>query len=339
MILQFDDRRLQRESVALLDRAPAVLVSGSSRSRNIGTELFAAGTSVRNGSVNGATIDDLVAVHGLYDQAGRVPRHIILNVDPWLFNGAYGNVLWRSVQDAHDAMLDRLAQPGAPATAAGPARATAPAPDASGFFTRATLAKWADLFSGAQLAGSIAAITRHKSRRREPVRILRETDDAFLVRPDGSFRWPRSVERETEAIQFARLQRDEAAARPGELFIQLVGFNAVSAERRRVFEALIEYLRARASMVTLMMLPYHPRTYDRYLPENGLLKPISEVEAYVRSLSARGFDVIGSFDPHRYGCVALEFVDQHHPLPACAARIIAEWRATHDATAAGGQPR
>jgi len=331
MILQFDDRRLQRDLVALLDRAPELLITGSSRSRNIGAEFFAPGTAMRNASVNGATIDDLLVVHGLYDRAGKVPRQIIINVDPWLFNDAYGNTLWRSVADAHDHMSARLADPTAPARAA----AAPSGPESPPLFSRASLSKWADLFTGAQLAGSFAEITRHKSRRRDPVRVLPETDGGFLLRPDGSFRWPLAVERETEATQFARLQRDEAEARPGELLIQLAGFTSVSAERKRLFEALIGYLRAQGSDVTLLLLPYHPRTYDRYLPQHGLLQPVTEVEAYVRSLRAKGFQVIGSFDPHRYGCTALEFVDQHHPLPLCSARIIGEWRALHDGTSSG----
>src|SRR5579872_4362601 len=63
-----------------------VVVLGSSRVWEVGQWLFQ-GQRLLNGGTGSATIADYLAMWGLFeDHSDRLPRTLILGVDPWIFN-------------------------------------------------------------------------------------------------------------------------------------------------------------------------------------------------------------------------------------------------------------
>ena len=88
----YDDRAIEKHLAPLRRGRPEMLVLGSSRMQvfrgSAGPGVRGSGTANSqtafvNGAMQGAVLDDIVGVYGLYDSAGRRPRRVVLGIDPW----------------------------------------------------------------------------------------------------------------------------------------------------------------------------------------------------------------------------------------------------------------
>ena len=105
----YDDRAIEG-AMAPRRARPEVLVLGSSRMQMLRDARCAlrdarCATFV-NGAMQGATLDDILGVYGLYDAAGRRPHRVLLGVDPWTESTT--SDAWRSLA-AERAMVLRRA--------------------------------------------------------------------------------------------------------------------------------------------------------------------------------------------------------------------------------------
>ena len=83
----FDYRFLQQEYVKDLKVRKEVLVLGSSSVMAVTSDLFP-GKSFFNAWVAWASLNDLIAIYGLYRQKGFLPETVVLGVDPWILDRA-----------------------------------------------------------------------------------------------------------------------------------------------------------------------------------------------------------------------------------------------------------
>ena len=300
---QIDDRYLQRVSVSQLAARPDVVVTGSSRSRNMGQGLFP-GRMMRNNSVNSAVIEDHIAVYGLYAARGMLPYTAVIDVDPWLFNARFNSGLWPSLQAEVDY---------AKALMAG---GTPPPPKAESRFRWPSHDEIRQLFSYSHIRASIMSILNTR-RLGVGITVVPDSDPGFVYRPDGSHRWHTDYEHKT-AAEVAEKVSGEGG---GDAFKQLSGFDEISRDRQALFESFITWLQRSGVRVVLLMLPYQPLAYADFT-RNGLRRPLDEVEAYALRLASDRVTVIGSYDPAKVGCAANEFVDGHHPLESCSRKVL-----------------
>jgi hypothetical protein len=101
----YDDRLFQAACARLRHKPPAILVVGSSRVMEIGSDIFPHSDLI-NAGVTAGGIRDVLAMHHLYTQHG-LPDTVIIGIDPWLVDAAHSD-LWESVQDHYIATAKHL---------------------------------------------------------------------------------------------------------------------------------------------------------------------------------------------------------------------------------------
>ena len=88
-----------------------------------------------------------------------------------------------------------------------------------------------------------------------------------------------------------------------------------------LFTQLLEYYNKDYEVI-LILTPYHPRLFDRFIRE----KPIFlEIEEQYRSIAKEiGIKIIGSYNANRFNCLIEDFWDAIHPNDICMERILME---------------
>ena len=82
--------------IELLQKPKDVIVLGSSRSMQIGKQLFD-GFDFFNNAVSGGSLEDHLAIYAMYRQHDLLPGTVILGLDPWIFNANNGQTRWHSI--------------------------------------------------------------------------------------------------------------------------------------------------------------------------------------------------------------------------------------------------
>ena len=96
-ISNYDDRKFQEIFINNLEFRPDIVVIGSSRSFSIDSSLFR-GKSFVNLSVSRASIYDFIAIYQLLKLNNKLPKKLILSVDPWIFNEKNHHSRWLTLE-------------------------------------------------------------------------------------------------------------------------------------------------------------------------------------------------------------------------------------------------
>ncbi len=88
----YDERALQRLLVKN-SRIADTVVLGSSRMMLYGEQIFGK-LNIQNSAVSGATLEDLIGIYQIYKSENKLPKNIIIGVDPWIFNAHNGQERW-----------------------------------------------------------------------------------------------------------------------------------------------------------------------------------------------------------------------------------------------------
>ena len=298
-LVNYDERRLVWYFLQQLSAPRNVGVIGSSRAMQIRAADFP-GSTLFNASVSATTIEDLVAIAGEHARRGLLPARMVVELDPWLLNGRRQNDQWRVMEQAYNEVMAASGLPPAPRTL----------PQA---FTRVQAA-----LSPAYFQEALREIKAHRSLRLSPA-VEATTDVAGLVLPDGSHVYPLTMRARTPAFV-----EGLAAGRVADLRrnAELTDFTELDPFALQRLEAMIAFMRARGSMVSLLLSPFHPTTV-RLLQASGEYDMIARTEAAYRELAARvGVPLGGSFDAVVAGCGPDEFFDSDHPRESCVSRIL-----------------
>ncbi|MCZ7662223.1 MAG: hypothetical protein M5U22_04440 [Thermoleophilia bacterium] len=122
-IANHDDRLVQRYYAAKVERAPDVLVLGSSRAMQIRRDDAAAaglGPTFFNASVSEGTLEDFEAILELYLKRGFIPHTVVLGVDIWDLQATDWLAGWKSLRWERDSLLEEMGRdPGADPWTAG----------------------------------------------------------------------------------------------------------------------------------------------------------------------------------------------------------------------------
>lgn len=296
----YDDRAIEK-AMAPLRARPEVLVLGSSRMQVMrgcaGAQVGGCATTFVNGAMQGATLDDIAGVYGLYDAAGRRPNRVLLGVDPWT-ESATGDG-WRSLA-AERAMVLRRA--GIPAS---------PLRDLAALWMRSVRTVATPeyfrlaLYSFRRYGASGLAW--------QPTKQAQNAEKMKL--PDGSVVWTAlredNAERAARAFAATELARDP----------RFHDFKRRPPGRDDALERFMRYLQSEGVSTTVVLVPFPAVVYDASRRMSG--DSLAAEERRVRTLAARaGARVVGSYDPRRAGVVTREFFDEDHLRPEALARLI-----------------
>jgi hypothetical protein len=300
----YDDRAIEKHLAPLRRGRPEVLALGSSRMQVIrrsgspGVRGSESRTPVAfvNGAMQGAVLDDVLGVYGLYDTPERRPRRVLLGVDPW--TESVSGEGWRSLAEERAMVMRRAGIPVSP--------------------TRERLALWArsvrTLATPEYFRLSLYSFRRYGTRGIQ----WRATDEAQNVEktklPDGSVVW--SMVSEDAAARSARFTSSELAhdTRFHDLARRAPG-------RRGALERFVRYLGSEGVAVTIVLVPFPAEVYDASRRMSG--DSLAAVERGVRAMAARaGAQIVGSYDPRVVGVTTRDFFDEDHLRPEPLARLI-----------------
>ena len=300
-IANCDERLVQRYYAQGTACSSDVLVLGSSRSLLIGSRLFP-GKTLYNGSVSGASLEDLLAVYQLHRSRGQVPSTVILNLDPWLLNRNNGQVRWKSLEPEYRALAGRLASG---EQAAG-----------DGWLPSGNWQRYLEALSPDYSRQSVKSLMGKGGK--EVVATTRSEGDSDIKLWDGSLSYKRSYRARSRAVVESEALT-YAAADP---IYSLGGFAALDPTLVKVLESFVQLLQKDGAQVRFCLLPYHPQVYHRIVSSRKY-RMLPAAEAYYRRLArAKGIAVSGSYDPGSLGLDGGDFHDGMHPTSEATAKIL-----------------
>jgi hypothetical protein len=292
----YDERLLQKLLVEGARNVPDIVTLGSSRSMQVTQSNFAQ-LELANHSVSGATLEDHLAIYQLYRNKPLLPKIVLLNVDPWMFNKNYKSASWQSLGAEYRKITFDLGQ-----------HSTQPTMDG----------RLKQLISLSYLKTSLEAARSGAYSKIAPKPISTVETDVPVRRADGSLIWPAAIRNQTpEQI------RTKARTYLTPPVYGLETFREIDPTAWHTFEALINLQKKEGIRTILLLVPYQPETYA-LLTAKPEYRIILDIETSLRRLAQRqGVPIIGSYNPALSHCDEQEFSDGMHPSTSCINKILA----------------
>ncbi|MEQ9824853.1 MAG: hypothetical protein ABQ298_10755 [Puniceicoccaceae bacterium] len=291
-IANFDERQLQRHYIEGLETAPDYAVLGSSRTLMIRDD-FLTNSSLRNHSVSGASLEDLIGIFQLYRETGKLPDHLLIGIDPWVFNERNGQIRWKSIADAYWRFHGKS--------------------EAEEVVER-TLFDLQQLISVSYFQSSLWTLLTNRNKGIQVTDT--ETNDGKTRLWDGSMVYGSHV-RERQPLEVNRLAHNYIQ---GGVY-SLDHFDSISETLWKEFSEWIEVVLAHQIEVAFVMVPYHPKVSQHLAQDYPV---VAEVEKRVRSFAQQHqIPISGSFDARNLGFDNTAFYDAMHCRPF-AVRQLAE---------------
>lgn len=284
-IADYDERLVQKFYVEKLVRPPEVLILGSSRSMQMSSKSFP-GSSFYNASVTGPTLEDHIAIYGLYASSKKLPKSVIMCLDPWMLTNQSGWDRWKSlyreyVVGAQHAGLD--------------ARYSARAD----LYYR--LRRFASLLSPNYFQTSLAMLSEGRFGGGYHVRRPGDSSDGAVRYSDGSYDYEKSRN------ERPMLQVHVSAVRYAAQMPRYVIEDGLA----QAFQRFVSAIRRDGVNVVFYLPPYNPATYTNF--DASTRNSMERMEQYIRGFAReRAIRVIGSYDPSQTGYAESDFVDGDH---------------------------
>jgi hypothetical protein len=277
-VSNYDERALQEQMILKLPFRPDVVVLGSSRVMELGSDFFP-DKKVLNCGVSHANVNDVIAMVGLLDSVHKLPDETVINVDPHLICQG-GTTEWQTLLPYHEYLTRKLHLP------------------ADAGQRSLLLEKLGTLFSFAYFEKSMDFLTQRKSKR---IRDVAKTRPATYGRfSDGTVCYSASYTN-PDTIKVA----DDARVVGGREIVDL------DSGKAQLLSTLVDYLISRGVKVVLVMIPYH---HEYYRAMNQRFERVfSSYDSLYRQFArTKGIPIRGGFDAVALGIPLDEFYDSWH---------------------------
>lgn len=297
-----------------LPQRKEVLVFGSSRSKLLRSDSFP-GLTFFNNSISGGGLNDYLALYELYRQKNLIPSVVVLELSPWILNGAYASV-WQDFNAVQSELEQRILHP--ELATGGPLR-----------IGRTTSIDWAEFLSPGYFQTSFYSWLNGTLKPAENKANYFEYQPGSLpvgetILSDGSAIYPERVQNSAN-IEKVTAAAIEYAQNPAGLP------QALDPQRQKMLESFVQYLQNQGVQVVFYLPPYHPKTYE-LLMNSEPYKIIAEAQQYFTDLAQRtGVTLVGSYNPAELALDNLSFFDGSHPTQEAV-------RTLFSGRIAGGQP-
>lgn len=300
-VTNFDERVLQKYYLEAAGGAASAVVIGSSRAMEVGTRHLSHQGSFFNHSVSATSIEDIAAIWQLVEEAGPLPKVVVLGLDPWLLNAFNQTPSWRSIRSAYFRYL----------------KENSILPTDSRYQRVADSSRIQTLFSSDYFITSVKELIHGGGRLRRFAIRSDDRTDAPVRRADGTGKPAAS----TRAVNEHEVAMQAAYYVPGHQVTGLGKFKTIDPFADMLLENLVKHIKSRVGRVIFYLGPYHPIAYDDLIA-HPLYRVIRTVEDRLRALAkSQNITVLGSYDPRRARCPAREFTDPMHFRIACLERI------------------
>jgi hypothetical protein len=277
-VSNYDERAMQEQMIRKLPYRPDVVVLGSSRVMELGSDFFP-GKKVLNCGVSHANIHDIIALTGLLDSLHKLPGEMLINVDPHLICQG-GTAEWQTLQYYHTYMMNKWHL-------------------GEDVGRRSLLLeKLGALISFDYFEKSLTFLIQHKSKNFRDVGTERP---AIYGRfSDGTVCYSASYAN-PDTIKVA----GDARAVGGREIV------ALDPGKCQLLSKLVDYLMSQRVKVVLVMLPYHHEYYQAMNQRFGNV--FSSYDTLYRQFArAKTIPIRGGFDATGLGIPLDEFYDSWH---------------------------
>ncbi len=305
----FPDRCVTERLIASWSRAKDVVAVGSSRTMQITQALFPG--TFYNASLWAARMNEYFAVVHLLEQHHRLPKKMIIGLDPHSVDGFDEDPRWIMLADEGTSALFKsaFALDGHRGAALRAALSSAAAAVKVGASRLAGHLSYASLRQATKTLRSCWCLDRYE----RATEITPARPGKHLVKlPDGSVIY----EERLRTVPKEELRESGRKAAAGMLATR----HAIAPHKLDQLWVLIAWLRAMHVEPIVWLAPFGPEEYSMIEDSaNGAM--ILELEQLLRKEApARGFTVVGSYDPRRIPCAVDDFLDWWHPQRDCVAR-------------------
>lgn len=315
---QLDERALK---LALLKGEPKadIVYFGSSRVILADSTMGNGAKRTLNLGVSGASVEDLVAFWQALKESRKIPSHIVIFIDPWIFNLNSAQTRWLTnrklvLSFSADHSLGILSRAG----------------DQIYLWKSSVDSVWSE-FTG--LFGWENFKASYSKFRGKPSTVLgskmsilstdRVPDNESATRWDGAHIYNKEFLKEAE--QPGLEVRALAYARTNPVYS--LGKWKVDYHAIELLRALLVDIQQHRSTVLLIAPPYHPATLSE-LRKSEVYGPIldfylHEVTRVITETQHGGVRFCDAIEASFARCLDSEFLDGMHPTKACTAKIIA----------------
>ena len=282
----YDERQLQKRVIENSGEKFNIIFVGSSTGMQLRHSFLRFEDGAQkffNHGMSGSSLEDYMAIIGLYESKSFLPSKIIIGVDPWIFNKNNNQSRWKSIGKYYMNILGKI------------------------YGTKvenlSDSSKYLQLINFDYTKANLKALIKNKKTNFYITDSI-EVDD-FIREPDGSIHYPFGT----------RFQKDIKTQEMAKLYANapvysLENFNNLS--NTKLFEDFMNYLQKKNIEVMFMLPPYHPITY-KLLVENPKYKIIVDAERYLRNIaSTHRIKISGSYNPENYHFSSEDFTDGMH---------------------------
>lgn len=298
---QMDERQVLELYVQNLpeDQVPETLALGSSRVLQMTSEI--AGGSFFNGGMSGAGLMDIANSWYLFERADKLPKNLILCVDPWLFNGDSAADLNKKADSQLFAEFMEKAL-GRPTDYQEPDK----------------LALWKALVDPAYFQGNV----RYYLQQHAAGQATNENGDSIPFQPltgdisqldqavkraDGSVQYPYSF-RSWDHDQVMAEVLNQAGT-----MVAMHGFTHMDSYWTTLFADFVAHVQQKGVHVIFLLTPYHPFICLNVQRNPQGLEGFFQVEPWLRDYAEKhNIPLYGSYHAGRIGIPEAMFFDGVH---------------------------
>jgi hypothetical protein len=288
----YDERLLQEAMVKRLKTTPDLMVLGSSRVMEIGSDFFP-GKTVLNCGVSHGDVNDVMAIVGLADSLGRLPKEMIILLDYFMIQKG-GTSEWESLYPYHHYLIQKCRKydPGLP--------------DQGGVDPYRMIAA---LFSLDYFKSSLAFAAKRKSKKYWDTGL--QTPSVSGRFADGSISY--SAEYTTPDVEKVAVDARVTGLR--------FGIGEPDPERIRLMNALLDFLRDRGIIVKFVMIPLHIEYYKALEQRKGAV--LQSYRAIFKTFTEkRDIPLMGGPDADSLGMPQACYYDMYHCSKAAIKRYL-----------------
>tara|TARA_B100000508_G_scaffold139849_1_gene139095 strand:- start:2955 stop:4022 length:1068 start_codon:yes stop_codon:yes gene_type:complete len=298
----YSERLLQKELILKESMNYDVIFIGSSRGMLLTSDMFPNSTFFNRG-VSGASIEDLIAIYQLCKSNNKLPKKIIIGIDPWVFNDNNDKTRWKTAFRNEVNLFANL--PSTP-------------------YLNIVVEKIRELFSFSYFQNSFKPFIKMLVGKREYPQPTQTIDNSSTLKlADGSI-WYGT---DTYRLSTKKIDEKVQSWLAGGAIYGLENFNTISNKNWEFFKLLINEMANNDIEISFYMEPYHPLIYEKVKKTH---KMVIKTEEKIRNYAKENkIKIIGSFNPSKLGLSGNSFYDGMHCNEVAVKQIVESTNAQH----------
>lgn len=277
-IENYNERLFQKEIISNQHINPDLVIIGSSRTMLINSGLFT-GYNLFNSSVSGASIEDIISIYQIYKDYNKLPKKVIIGIDPWTFNENNGQNRWQSLSKYYYSFLN------------------------SDYKDKSATFIYRELLSITYFQNSLKMVPRIISGNSNPIPTIIEFNRLNTKKTDGSIAYGEDYRKASSKEINNRIRKSVSS------MYSVDNFDTISPRIWEEFEKLISDMNNYGIEIEFFLAPYAPLVYEKLKEYPMALKTEKIVNDFAVT---HNINIYGSFNPSVFGLDESYFYDGIH---------------------------